>query len=149
MVLCFSMNGTPCNASTTLSKIKAGTFLLPAITMSRGSVRVRCGGKPYALSQIHSSWRQGCKFLMLALKFTGSQSVSEWKVVSQKGVAYRNTPNMNDRWTARRGPEFGDLILCVERGGFLNNWIKVRVPDVGFKYLPITKNGEVLLKLIS
>ena len=40
--LFFHVNGTPCpTPPLPFRKIKAGTFLLPAITMSRGSVRVR------------------------------------------------------------------------------------------------------------
>ena len=70
--------------------------------------------------------------LASGLKFLSWREIHWISIQFLSGKLYHEglhteTLNMNDRWTARRGPEFGDLILCVERGGFLNNWIKVRV----------------------
>jgi hypothetical protein len=159
----FHVNGNRCpTPPVAFRKIKAGTYLVPAISMSKGSVTVRCGGKPYMLSQAASSWRQGCKFLMLsrgALSLSvGSLSednlgrtCDEWKVVSRAGVAYRNSPSMGDRWTIMRGPHFGDHVKALERCGLMNNWIKTHVPgrvDLGYKYLPIKKNREIILEIV-
>ena len=72
--------------------------------------------------------------------------VSLWKCTEPPGggVAYRNSPSMEDRSSV--SVSGGSIITAIDRVGVDGNWLKV-VHESGMKYLPITKNGEVLFEL--
>ena len=132
--------------------IKPGTLLLPAITLSRGEVTVRCGGKPFV--DCPSEMRRS-KMLILgrgALHMSSQPPTTTWRIISPQGIAYRNSPKMFDRFTLQRGPEHNDRVEALARCGERNNWLKVYIPNkehLGFKYLPISKNGEILAEQTS
>ena len=72
---------------------------------------------------------------------------SQWKCIDSAGVAYRNTPSMDDRYSTIRGPEYEATFLVLEeRVGDDGNWLKVNVDGHGTKYLPITKSEIKLFK---
>ena len=58
--------------------------------------------------------------------------------VSERGVAYRNTPNRFDRFEAVRGPESGQIMVALEYDAKLQpNWMKVALHDGMEKWLPL------------
>lgn len=51
-----------------------------------------------------------------------------------RGVAYRNTTTFSDRDTSRRGPNSGEVVSAVK---LPSDWLRVTVPKVGVRYLPL------------
>ena len=70
----------------------------------------------------------------------------QWRCCSS-GVYYRNSPSMEDHGSDTiRG---GKVFTAVDRIGADGNWLVVIVEGLGRKYLPITKDGEVLFKKLT
>ena len=63
------------------------------------------------------------------------------------GLAWRNTTNLDDRFSGGRGPEYkADAHVIEERIGPDGNWLKCTAgPTFGIKFLPIALNGEVVM----
>ena len=68
---------------------------------------------------------------------------SKWQCVDPAGVAYRNSPSMEDRDTGNLGPSHGSSVTVIDRVGVDGNWLQV-VYGSGSKYLPMLKDGLVL-----
>ena len=72
-----------------------------------------------------------------------------WRCVNSDGTAFRNSMRMKDLCESRKktkGTEdvdAGEVITVEEaRCGKDKNWLNVRLPEYGIKYLPITKNNH-------
>ena len=63
------------------------------------------------------------------------------------GVYYRNSPSMEDHGS--EAIRLGKVFTAVDRIGADGNWLVVIVEGLGRKYLPITKDGEVLFKKLT
>ena len=69
----------------------------------------------------------------------------QWVCISERGVGFRNTTSLKDRYTDIRGPNYNDKIMVLrEYIGSDKNWLEVDVVGHGTKYLPIDKPGMIL-----
>ncbi len=73
---------------------------------------------------------------------------SYWKCVDDFGVAYRNTPSMQDKDLEASGPVKSQIIHAVEHVRLNGDWLKVVDRNYGTKYLPVEKNGQVLFESV-
>ena len=76
------------------------------------------------------------------LPVKSSKDGSQWQCVDPAGVAYRNSPSVEDR-APGHGPSHGSSVTAIDRVGEDGNWLQV-VHETGTKYLPIMKDGRVL-----
>jgi Ran GTPase-activating protein (RanGAP) involved in mRNA processing and transport len=72
--------------------------------------------------------------------------IETWTCVDPVGVAYRNSPSMEDR--SSYSINSGSRITAIDRVGVDGNWLQV-VHESGTKYLPIMKDGNVLFEKTS
>jgi hypothetical protein len=69
----------------------------------------------------------------------------KWVCVDQLGVGYRNSTDINDRWTAGDGPNYEVVVEATEVSDS-PGWLQASIPGVGTKYLPRERGGQLLLE---
>ena len=74
----------------------------------------------------------------------GFLTTKEWICISERGVAYRNSTSMNDRYETTRGPDHNMKVNVLrERVGNEKNWLELDVAGHGKKYLPIKRKAKL------
>jgi hypothetical protein len=71
---------------------------------------------------------------------------NKWKCVFKPGVAYCNSASFDDIWDVSAIAKYGESITAIER--IDNNWLKIEVENVGFKFLPTKKEGAALFEIV-
>jgi len=72
-----------------------------------------------------------------------------WQCVDDNGVAYRNSPSMEDRCETKTGPTIKTTVRAIARLEEDTNWLKIEVKGLGQKYVPITKDGKTLFQFVG
>jgi hypothetical protein len=80
---------------------------------------------------------------------SSSPQTSRWKCIIHPGVAFRNSPTIEDRCNRLQGPSFGDVVVAVDRIGADQNWLLVNHKILGQRYLPIMKDDETLFEITT
>jgi hypothetical protein len=95
-------------------------------------------------------WAPGNSVAAAATAARAAATLRQWVCVDVNGVAFRNSPSMEDRYGSIRGPDHNVKIKVLrEQIGSDGNWLELDVAGHGTKYLPIAKSGTTLFKPID
>merc|ERR1711865_47436 len=80
---------------------------------------------------------------------TRQQATATFKVTFPNGIAYRNSPNYNDRITTTRGPTNGSVLT----GSVVQSdvqYLQIQNSNGGFVYVPLyATNGQQLMQPVQ